>query len=223
MSKQVPQKKKNNNNSLKFKLALGFIVVATSFLGYIIHQETKNKKKGRNNVNNNPSRSGMITPGYIPTPLGDDIDMKVTSSNNFTTTNGEYNPQNGMNKDDWLRDQLLQRRTLSVLENPHLNHGNREDYFHLGLNSTSNELNNFKNIKWVLFVKSRADVILVANRLIVEIPQLNDNTPNKDELMKPIGNTDRYYMLCISPIIIVSCGLGSSSFSILLNEVKYIY
>lgn len=79
-----------------------------------------------------------------------------------------------------------------------------------------------QDIKWVLIVKSAFDVKLVCKRLLQEFPQFCDANINANNLPQPIGNMDRFYMVVIRQVLIVSCGNGGSSLSILLQEVCWL-
>ena len=157
------------------------------------------------------------------TPLGDFDDTDDTNNNDTTfycTPGNEAGDGKKMNfREEYISQLLQQRRFSSVLCNNHLNHHREEFYFHLGFGSSSPLLSHFNRVKWVIIVKSASDVKLVARRILNEFPQFVEEK-NDNELPKPIGSTDRFYMLQIASIIIVSCGIGGSSISILLQEVK---
>eukprot|EP01083_Nonionella_stella_P232926 821153_1 len=159
-------------------------------------------------------------PIYNPTPLGDDFDDTDDPSNTtfYTSTNGTGDGIKVSAREEYIGTLLQQRRTLSVLKNPYLNHHKIEHYFHLGFNSSSPILSHFSRIKWVIIVRSKSDVQLVGQRILNEFPHFKEEK-NHNKLPKPIGSTDRFYMLQISSIIIVSCGIGAASISILLQEL----
>ena len=189
------------------------------------------------------------TKQYKITPLNQEFDRigskKSTKGKLFSRTSGG----NDSNTIDTENDPILQqRRFSSVLSNPHLNHGKTEYYFHLGIDSSNAVLmSQFESIKWVVIARSASDVKQIAYRLLREFPQfgpqndqtqqwndINNNNNNNNNsnnirndaeafgLPKPLGDTGRFYMLRLGPVVIVSCGIGASSMSILLQEVLFL-
>eukprot|EP01084_Bolivina_argentea_P126032 223224_1 len=156
-------------------------------------------------------------PLYTPTDLGDFEDTDDTNTTFYTTTPAGDGAKMDV-RQEYISNLLQQRRTVSVLCNPHLNHHKVEHFFHLGFNSSSPILAQFNRIKWVIIVRSKSDVKLVAQRILNEFPQFKQEKDG-NELPKPIGSTDRFYMIKISSILIVSCGIGAASMSILLQEL----
>lgn len=156
---------------------------------------------------------------YNPTPLGDFDDTDDTNITTFYTDNAAGDGSRKGVREEYISNLLQQRRFSSVLCNPHLNHQNVEFYFHLGFDSASPILARFNRIKWVLIVRSKSDVELVARRILEEFPQFAEEKDD-GQLPQPVGSTDRFYMIQMASIVIVSCGIGASSISILLQEVE---
>ena len=183
---------------------------------YTNHSLRETKKTQQNQQNDDTPSFPM----YNPTPLGDFDDTDDTNhGTTFYTANGSVGDGQKMGvREEYIATLLQQRRTLSVLCNPYLNHHKIEHYFHFGLNSSSPILSHFNRIKWVIIVRSKSDVLLVAKRILSEFPQFMEEK-NDQKLPKPIGSTDRFYMLQIASILIVSSGIGAASMSILLQEV----
>jgi len=184
---------------------IGTAVGAYYYYKHYLHPSSSSPPKS-------PSSTPPLIPSYIPTPLGNDFtdngDIPITSS---STKNGE-------NDSSYISSLLEQRRFASVLRNPHLLHSNVEHYFHLGLDSSSDVLSRFSRVKWAIIVRSKSDVILVTKRLLSEFPHFREEKDN-GELPQPLGSTDRFYLIALGSVVVVSSGIGASSISILLEEL----
>ena len=209
----------SNSNWSRFLINSG---VALTIVGgmYYYYKQYHLKPPPKQQTNNEDDNAPM---NFQVTPLGDFEDTDDTNNNDTTfyfTPGNDAGDGKKMNfREEYISQLLQQRRFSSVLCNNHLNHHKEEHYFHLGFSSSSPLLSHFNRVKWVIIVKSANDVKLVGRRILNEFPQFIEEK-NDNDLPKPIGSTDRFYMLQISSIIIVSCGIGGSSVSILLQEVE---
>ena len=160
----------------------------------------------------------MLQIDLISSPDYDDTDDTNLNTTFYTNESTAGDGRKMSVRGEYIATLLQQRRFSSVLNNPHLNHHNVEFYFHLGFDSASPILARFNRIKWVIIVRSKSDVELVAQRILDEFPQFAEEKDD-GQLPKPVGSTDRFYMIQMASIVIVSCGIGASSISILLQEV----
>jgi hypothetical protein len=91
------------------------------------------------------------------------------------------------------------------------------DYlYHLGLDTSMQLENIFKNVSTIIFTEDNNDALIIAN-------QLSSLLFNISELyydLKPLFKTERYHFYLIKQFIIVSTGIGSPSALICLNEIS---
>jgi len=200
------------------KLGITVALAGTlGFAGYKVYEYLLHQSRQQSEQQNDDNEDSSV-PLYKPTPLGDYDDTEDANNTTFYTSNEAEDGQPVSVRQEYIGNLLRARRFSSVLINPHLHHDKEEHYFHLGLNSSSPLLAKFGRIKWVIFVKTKSDVQLVARRILHEFQEFIEEKDG-NELPQPIGSTDRYYMLQIASIIIVSCGIGAPSVSILLEEI----
>jgi uridine phosphorylase len=79
---------------------------------------------------------------------------------------------------------------------------------YLNLNITKNVIHQFSNIKYVILQGSGDRTLYLANKLLNQIPELNNLLPNSSYVAYKVGN-----------ILLASHGMGSSSILTLLNTL----
>lgn len=99
------------------------------------------------------------------------------------------------------------------IKNPNIAELAVDHYYHIGFNSGMDLQGMFGDVKLVIFGGANDRMKHIAQRITKEF------FPEQDpEAVTPIGDTGRYNMFKVGPIITCSHQMGQASFSILLHE-----
>lgn len=94
------------------------------------------------------------------------------------------------------------------------------DYlYHLGIDSSLNLTDLFKEVKFAIFTRAHEDASIIAHVFAKEYYQIKEDSFD----FNPIYKTERFHFYKIGTTIIVSAGIGMPSTLICLNEIAKLF
>lgn len=104
--------------------------------------------------------------------------------------------------------------TLNI--NPYFKNLEVDYLYHLGLDTSINLGETFKEVSTVIFTENNQDALIISNYIANKVFSLSE----LNYTLKPLFKTERHHFYLIKNFIVVSSGIGNPSTLICLNEIS---